>query len=133
MLLNKILDQGRESDIALVDHGRRVTYADLKKDGTVAKWNCEINLFPKNVPVLDFKKINLKKLKPDVIFFHNPYDVICILNFISVVLIDVNQKNLDGILTKLFRSLNHGRNIFCGFFSKIFVRIKKNNPIACCL
>ena len=31
MLLNKILDQGRESDIALVDHGRRVTYADFKK------------------------------------------------------------------------------------------------------
>ena len=62
-----------------------IPYADLNHDGSVAKWHHEINLFPKNVPVLDYKKINLKKLKPDVIFFHNPYD-----NYNRVTSIDSN-------------------------------------------
>lgn len=51
-----------------------IPYAELNQDGTVKKWHCEINLFPKNVPVVDFRTIDLKKLKPDVTFFHNPYD-----------------------------------------------------------
>ena len=51
-----------------------IPYADLTPDRKVSKWHCEIDLFPKDVPVLDYKKVNLKKLKPDVIFIHNPYD-----------------------------------------------------------
>ncbi len=51
-----------------------IPYADRKPDQTVAKWNCEIDLFPKYVPVIDWRKINLEELHPDVIFIHNPYD-----------------------------------------------------------
>ena len=62
-----------------------IPYADLNPDGTVAKWHHEIDLFPKNVPVLDYRKINLKKLKPDITFIHNPYD-----NYNRVTSVDSN-------------------------------------------
>lgn len=51
-----------------------IPYADRKPDGTVDKWHCETKLFPKYVPVLDYRKVNLEKLHPDIIFIHNPYD-----------------------------------------------------------
>ena len=62
-----------------------IPYADLNPNGTVAKWHCEVDLFPKNVPVLDYRKINLKKLKPDITFIHNPYD-----NYNRVTSVDSN-------------------------------------------
>ena len=74
-----------------------IPYADLTPDRKVAQWHCEIDLFPKDVPVLDYKKVNLKKLKPDVIFIHNPYD-----NYNLVTSVDSNyySSNLKP-LTKL--------------------------------
>ena len=74
-----------------------IPYADLTPDGKVAKWHCEIDLFPKNVPVLDYRKVNLKKLKPDVIFIHNPYD-----NYNRVTSVDSNYYSINlKPLTKL--------------------------------
>ena len=51
-----------------------IPYADLNLDGSVAKWHCERDQFPKYVPTLDWKEIDLKEWHPDVIFIHNPYD-----------------------------------------------------------
>lgn len=51
-----------------------IPYADLTKEHTVKEWHCEIELFPKDVPVLDFRQVDLEKMHPDVIFIHNPYD-----------------------------------------------------------
>ncbi len=74
-----------------------IPYADLTKDGKAAKWNCEIDLFPKNVPVLDYRKVNLKKLKADAIFIHNPYD-----NYNRVTSVDSNYYSANlKLLTKL--------------------------------
>ena len=67
-----------------------IPYADLNRDGSVAKWHCEIDLFPKNVPVIDFNKLNLKKLKPDAIFIHNPYD-----NYNLVTSVDSNYYSFN--------------------------------------
>ena len=74
-----------------------IPYADLTPEGKAAKWHCEIDLFPKDVPVLDYRKVNLKKLKPDAIFIHNPYD-----NYNLVTSVDSNyySANLKP-LTKL--------------------------------
>jgi len=49
-------------------------YCDRNPDGTAKEWHCEINLFPKDVPVLDYRAVDLEKMHPDVIFIHNPYD-----------------------------------------------------------
>jgi len=51
-----------------------IPYAELNPDRSVAKWHCERECFPKYVPTLDWKEIDLKAFNPDVIFFHNPYD-----------------------------------------------------------
>lgn len=49
-------------------------YCDRNPDGTAKEWHCEINLFPKDVPVMDWQTVNLQKMHPDVIYIHNPYD-----------------------------------------------------------
>lgn len=54
-----------------------IPYADRNEDGTVAAWHCEADMFPDDVPVLDWHDYTLEKLKawqPDAIFIHNPYD-----------------------------------------------------------
>ena len=51
-----------------------IPYADRKPDQSVAAWHCEADQYPKYVPVLDYRKVNLEELHPDVIFIHNPYD-----------------------------------------------------------
>lgn len=51
-----------------------IPYASLNPDGTVKEWHCERNLFPTNVPMLDWREVDLEKWHPDVIFIHNPYD-----------------------------------------------------------
>ena len=51
-----------------------IPYADRKPDQTVAAWHYEADLYPKYVPVLDYRKIDLAELHPDIIFIHNPYD-----------------------------------------------------------
>lgn len=51
-----------------------IPYADLTPEHTAKEWHCEKELFPKYVPVLDFRTVDLEKMHPDVIFIHNPYD-----------------------------------------------------------
>ena len=51
-----------------------IPYADRKPDQTVAAWHCEADLYPKYVPVLDYRKVDLAEMHPDIIFIHNPYD-----------------------------------------------------------
>ena len=51
-----------------------IPYCDRNPDGTAKEWHCERDLFPKDVPTLDWQEIDLKTMYPDVIFFHYPYD-----------------------------------------------------------
>ncbi len=63
-----------------------IAYADRNPDGTASEWYCEKDEYPKYVPVLnwhDYPWEKLKKMHPDVIFIHNPYD-----NYNAVTSID---------------------------------------------
>ena len=51
-----------------------IPYCDRTLDGTVKKWHCERELFPADIPTLDWQDVDLKTMHPDVIIFHNPYD-----------------------------------------------------------
>lgn len=51
-----------------------IPYCDRNPDGSAKEWHCERDLFPKDVPVLDWQEVDLKHMHPDVIFFHYPYD-----------------------------------------------------------
>ena len=61
-----------------------IPYADRNPDGTAAQWHYEINQYPKYVPVIDHRSVDLEKLHPDVIFIHNPYD-----NYNAVTSVDM--------------------------------------------
>lgn len=51
-----------------------IPYCDRNPDGSAAQWHCEADLFPEDVPVIDYREYDLKKRRPDVIYIHNPYD-----------------------------------------------------------
>jgi len=51
-----------------------IPYCDRNADMTVKEWHCEIGLFPKSVPTIDYQSVDIEKMHPDVIFIHNPYD-----------------------------------------------------------
>lgn len=51
-----------------------IPYAERNPDGTAKEWHCEIDQFPADVPVIDYRTFDLELLHPDAIFIHNPYD-----------------------------------------------------------
>lgn len=51
-----------------------IPYAEFTPEHTVKAWRWEKELLPAEVPVLDYRMVALEKLRPDVIFIHNPYD-----------------------------------------------------------
>ena len=61
-----------------------IPYCDRNPDGTAKEWHCERDLFPEDVPTLDWQEVDLKTMHPEVIFFHYPYD-------------DCNQVNRNSI------------------------------------
>ena len=68
-----------------------IPYGDRNPDGTAAAWHYEIDQYPKYVPVIDHRSVDLEKLHPEVIFIHNPYD-----NYNAVTSVDMKYytKNL---------------------------------------
>lgn len=51
-----------------------IPYCDRNPDGSAAHWHCEADLFPEDVPVIDYREYDLKERRPDIIYIHNPYD-----------------------------------------------------------
>lgn len=75
-----------------------IPYADRNSDGSAAKWQCERELFPKYVPLLDWQQVDLKSWHPDVIFIHNPYDG---CNYVTSVDSQYYSENLKKCTDKL--------------------------------
>ena len=67
----KAADEDKENCLAYV---MLIPYCDRNPDGTAKEWQCERDLFPKDVPTLDWREIDLKLMHPDVVFYHYPYD-----------------------------------------------------------
>ena len=67
----KAANEDKEHCIAYV---MPIPYADLTPEHTVAAWHCEKDIFPKDVPTVDWQTVDLEEMHPDVIFIHNPYD-----------------------------------------------------------
>lgn len=51
-----------------------IPYYDRNPDHTASRVHYEANLFPEDVPVIDYRHYNLAERHPDVIYIHNPYD-----------------------------------------------------------
>ncbi len=59
---------------------------------------CEYDKFPQDLPLIHYKSCSLKKLKPDLLFYHNPYDD---LNLITCVHPEFFSRNLKEITPNL--------------------------------
>ena len=75
-----------------------IPYADLNPDRSVAAWHCERDQYPKYVPTLDWREVDLEKWHPDIIFIHNPYDN---YNYITSVESRYYAQNLKHCTDKL--------------------------------
>ena len=75
-----------------------IPYADLNPDRSVATWHCERDQYPKYVPTLDWREVDLEKWHPDIIFIHNPYDN---YNYITSVESRYYAQNLKHCTNKL--------------------------------
>ncbi len=51
-----------------------IPYYDKNPDGSFKEMHYEGDLYPKYVPITDWKAYDLEQRHPDVIFIHNPYD-----------------------------------------------------------
>lgn len=51
-----------------------IPYYNINPKGEILSVEYEGNLFPADISITDFRKVNLEQLHPDIIFIHNPYD-----------------------------------------------------------
>ena len=51
-----------------------IPYFEKNQDGSLGKMVYEGNGYPEYVPVVDFRKYDIEKRRPDEIYIHNPYD-----------------------------------------------------------
>lgn len=51
-----------------------IPYCNRNEDGTAKEWFYDGDRFPPEVPLLPWDKTDLKKLHPDIIVIHNPYE-----------------------------------------------------------
>ena len=75
-----------------------IPYCDRNPDGTAKEWHCERDLFPKDVPTLDWQEVDLKGMHPDVIFIHNPYDDCNTVTSVDKIYYSRNLKEYTNLL-----------------------------------
>ena len=75
-----------------------IPYFDKARDGTIKAWHWEGNDFPKNIPIVDYRKINLQEIRPDEVYIHNPYDA---YNIVTSVHPNYYSDKLKKITDKL--------------------------------
>lgn len=51
-----------------------IPYYERTPEGKLGELHYEGDMFPENVPVRDWRSLDLEAVHPDVIFIHNPYD-----------------------------------------------------------
>ena len=51
-----------------------IPYYDKNPDGSFGEMHDEHDMYPLNVPIADWREVDLEKLHPDRVYIHNPYD-----------------------------------------------------------
>lgn len=75
-----------------------IPYYDKNTDGSFGAIHYEGNMYPKYVPVVDYRDYDLASRMPDMIFIHNPYDQ---FNYVTSVPPLYYAKNLKQYTEKL--------------------------------
>lgn len=66
----KAADTDPDCDVYVIP----IPYYDKTADGMLGEMHYEGNLYPAYVPVTDYESFDFGRIRPDMIFIHNPYD-----------------------------------------------------------
>ena len=75
-----------------------IPYYDKNPDGSVREMHYEIEDFPSDVPVLDYRYYDIEARHPETIYIHNPYDE---YNYVTSVLPDFYSSKLKDLTDEL--------------------------------
>lgn len=70
-----------------------IPYYDKNPDGTFSAEHYEADLFPKDVPLVDYRKYSIEEHHPEAVYIHNPYDS---KNFVASVHPDFYSSKLKN-------------------------------------
>ena len=51
-----------------------IPYYDRNPDGSLGNMHYEGDRFPADIPITDYRQVDLQAVQPDIIYIHNPYD-----------------------------------------------------------
>ena len=98
-----------------------IPYYD-KKDGKITEMHWETD-YPKNIPLIDYRKYNIEERHPDIIFIHNPYDDYNIVTSVHPDFYSQKLRNLTDCLVYVPYFVGDGINVqehFCTLPGCIF-------------
>jgi hypothetical protein len=98
-----------------------IPYYD-KRNGQLMEMHWETD-YPKNIPLIDYRKYNIEERQPDMIFIHNPYDGYNIVTSVHPDFYTEKLRNLTDNLIYVPYFVGNGKNIsehFCTLPGCIF-------------
>ena len=112
-----------------------IPYYD-KKDGRFTEMHWETD-YPKNIPLIDYRKYNMEERCPDIVFIHNPYDDYNIVTSVHPDFYSQRLRNLTDCLVYVPYFVGGGTDIqehFCTlpgciFAHKVIVQTDKEREI----
>jgi hypothetical protein len=112
-----------------------IPYYD-KKSGQLAEMHWETD-YPKNIPLIDYRKYNIGERRPDMIFVHNPYDGYNIVTSVHPDYFSQKLRSLTNCLVYVPYFVGDGKNIpehFCTlpgciFAHKVIVQTEEEKEI----
>jgi hypothetical protein len=112
-----------------------IPYYD-KKDGKLTEQHWE-TCYPKNIPLIDYRKYNIEERQPNIIFIHNPYDGYNIVTNVEPDFYSERLRNLTDCLVYVPYFVGNGINIeehfctlpACIFAHKVIVQTEQERKI----
>jgi len=112
-----------------------IPYYDKKNEQlTEMHWETD---YPKNIPLIDFRKYNIEERHPDIIFIHNPYDGYNIVTSVQPDFFSERLRNLTDCLVYVPYFVGNGTDIqehfctlpACIFAHKVIVQTEEERKI----
>jgi hypothetical protein len=112
-----------------------IPYYD-KKNGQFTEMHWETD-YPKNIPLIDYRKYNIEERRPDIIFIHNPYDDCNIVTSVHPDFYSQKLRNFTDCLVYVPYFVGSGTNVqehfctlpACIFAHKVIVQTEQEREI----
>ena len=71
-----------------------IPYYDRNPDGSFGTMHYEGEQFPADIPIVDYRQVDLQAVQPDIIYIHNPYDY---ANYVTTIAPEYYAEQLKKI------------------------------------